>query len=312
MSMKKNYIYILVGLSLVTLLSACLKKIEKFNSNTISVDFAKPGPNFLISDATVNPKDSIQFSYTVNSPTAMSYVTITKNDAEIVRDSVKTGDMKTFSAVKKLVADSAAGVYTYKVVARNSAGVYLGSSMPIVVTVTPDFNYYTNLRLYVPDSTAKKNVTYFNLSSHTAFSYSDVVSKGSSNQIDIGYYYDTDSIVVSNKKQAKGHTIYNMQVSPVPNNLAIYDISTFTKNLTLMKIGTSPTWANITSAGILRATGKSLLKGTLPNSIGSLTAGNVIFFKTAAGKYGALLVTYFSQATAGPGTYMNFEVKIEK
>jgi len=310
--MKKNYIYILVGLSLVTLLSACLKKIEKFNSNTISVDFAKPGPKFLIADVTVNPKDSIQFSYTVNCPTPMSYVTVTENDVEIARDSVKTGDMKTFSSVKKFVADSAAGVYTYKIVARNSAGVYLGSSMPIVVTVTPDFNYYTNLRLYVPDSTAKKNLTYFNLSSHTGFSYSDVVSKGNSNQIDIGYYFDTDSIVVNKKNQAKGHTIYNLNISPVPNNLAIYDISNFTRNLTLMKVASSPTWVKITSAGILRATGQAQLKGNLPNSISSLAVGNIIFFKTAAGKYGALLITYFSQNTAGPGTYMNFEEKIEK
>jgi hypothetical protein len=311
--MKKNIIILCASVMLVSMLTSCVKKIDALmdTSNTATVTFVKSGPKFLTEDATVNPKDSIQFNFTITSPSNMKYISIVKNGitSNVTLDTIKpNGNHHYFTAIKKLVADSIPGSYYFKVVARDTLGIYLGSSDPIVVTVTPDFYYYTNKRLYVPDTTAKTNKTYYNLTSQTAFSYSDITA-ATSNQIDIGYFFDP---AILSGTTLKGHTIYNLALSPLPSAISMYDISTFTKNATQMKLITTPTWANLNSGGILKAQGVAAFKTASANSINSLAAGSVILFKTVGGKYGAIQVTYTGGGSPSKSTYINFEVKIQK
>ncbi|OCX53045.1 hypothetical protein BEL04_01650 [Mucilaginibacter sp. PPCGB 2223] len=307
--MKKRSIIFYTAIFLTILATSCVKVIDKFNSNNLTVTFNNQGSLFLTGDKTVNPKDSIKFSYSVVCTQPMSYLTLTKNDTEISRDSVKTGDRMSASGfLKKLVADTIPGQYVYKVVARDNTGIYLGASNPIIVTVTADFNYYTNQRLYVPDTTAMTNKCYYNVASQTAYSFTDINSGGvNSNLIDFGYFWDP---TIASGTTPKGNTIYNLAMSPVPSPIAMYNTASFTKNLTQFKVITTPTWANINSGGLLKAQGAAAFKTASANSVSQLAAGSVILFKTAAGKYGAINITYINAASPSKTTYMNFEVKL--
>jgi len=205
-----------------------------------------------------------------------------------------------------MVADTIPGNYVYKVVARDQDNIYLGSSTPITVTVSSNMTYVTNNRIYVPDTTAMTNNTYFNIATQTSYSYSGITA-ANSNLIDFGYFWDP---TIASGTTPKGHTIYNLNLSPVPSAIAMYNTSAFTKNATQFKLITSPTWVNLNSGGILKAQGATAFKTASANSISALAAGNIVLFKTAAGKYGAILVTYVSGGSAYATTYMNFDVKI--
>jgi len=306
--MKKESIIYYVSLLLVVFATSCVKVEPKFNSNNLTVTFNNAGVNYLTTDKTVNGKDSLDFSYSGTCTSAITYVTLTKNDTEIGRDSIKTGDRMSFAnLVKKMVADTIPGNYVYKVVARDQDNIYLGSSNPISVTVNSDMTYITNNRLYVPDTTAMTNKTYFNIATQTAYSYSDITAGSNSNLIDVGYFWDP---TIVSGTTVKGHTLYNLNLSPQPSAITMYNISAFTKNATQLKVITTPTWANLNSGAIIRQTGKTNFVTASANSVTQLASGSVVLFKTAGGKYGALYVKYVSGGSAYATTYMNFDVKI--
>ncbi len=300
---------------LASMLASCVKQIDPLiqTSNTATINFIAAGPKFLTSDITVNPGDSIQFSYSVTNTQRMKYVSLVKNaiNGDIFKDAIgSNADHYSFSAVKKIVADVVPGSYYYKVVTRDTLGVYLGDSKPIIVTVRPDFVYYTNKRLYVPDTTAKSNKTYFNFATETAYSYSDILANKNSDQIDIGFCWDP---AIASGTTPKGITLYNLNASPIPAPASIYDISTFTKNLTVLKLFTGLTWVNINAGSVIKAQCATAFATTSAanNSLTSLASGSIILFRTPSGRCGAMQITYISaNASAGPGTYINFEVKL--
>jgi hypothetical protein len=304
--MKRNSLIIFsVVLTSFLALTSCLKKIDIPNSNTIDVTLNNAGPNFITTDVTVNPKDSIFLSYSISSPGDMKYVGIQKNPTDaktfMIKDTLTDASKNSYSAIKKFAADSAAGVTKYRITALDAGGVYLGSK-DITVTVTSDFNYYTVRTLFVPDTTAKTNQTYFSSSTGQTFSYSGV--GGNSGLIDFGYFYDTAA--------ATGHTVYALNLTPMPSPLAIYDISSWTKNATIFKRSTTPAFASLTSSGALRSAGITNLASGTASKITTLAAGNVIFFKTAAGKYGAMQVNYINGASPAASTNISLDIKIQK
>lgn len=327
--MKRNLIILCTIILIAALATSCVKVIPKFNSNTITVAFNAPGPLYLTADKTVNGKDSIQFSYSVTCPTPMTNVTLVKNGTAIYSDSVKTADRLTFSGIKKIVADTAGGQYIYQVVARDNNGIYLGASNPIIVTVSPDFYNYVSRRLYAPDSTAKTNPCFINLATGTTYSYSDVNAANNSAQIDLGYFFNTDTVntntLAAPVKTAVGHTFYALSSTPVTGQRAFYDLSSWTKNATQINVATTPTFASLLSGGGLKSAGLTNLKtsyGSLPTytpglgvqspAFKPIVAGSVIFFKTAAGKYGAINILYVNQNNATHTTYVNFDYKIQR
>ena len=302
--MKKNKI-ILVGVMLVMVFTSCLKKIEIPQSNKATVTFTGSGTNFVTTNVTVNPKDSIFFNFTVVSEKDMKYVGIQKNPADLIafvaKDTLSAANKNSFTAIKKFAADSAAGVYKYRVLALDAAGIYVGSS-ELVVTVTSDFNFYSFKTLYVPDTTAKTNQTFFATTTGQTFSNSTVGTN--SGLIDFGYFYDTAS--------AKKHTIYALNITPVPTQFSFYDMSSWTKNATIFKKVTTPTFASLTSSGSLRTAGLANLASGATSSVSALAANNIILFKTAAGKYGALQVNFINADGPAATTYMSIDVKVQK
>lgn len=329
--MKKQSIIYYLALLLAVAVTSCAKVEPKFNSNNLTVTFNAPTATYLTADKTVNAKDSLDFSYSGSCTNPITYVTLTKNDTEVGRDSIKTGDRTSFSnLVKKMVADTIPGNYVYKVVARDKDNIYLGSSDPIIVTVTSNFNFYTNRRLYVPDSTAKTSPCFINLATGTTYSYTDVMSGNLSAQVDMGYFFSTDSVNTATSatatriKTTVGHTFYSPNSTPATGQRAFYDLSSWTKNATQLNIATSPSFASLNSSGALKAAGLTNLKtnySSVPNyslwptpqsSFKGIATASLIFFKTAAGKYGVINITYISSSGPGKGGYVNFDYKIQQ
>ncbi|TKC10116.1 hypothetical protein FA048_07875 [Pedobacter polaris] len=304
--MKTKNIIFSALLSLLVIVFSC-KKIDIPNTNKVAVSFASPGANYVTNDITVAPNAVIKFNFTITSESEMETVLIFKNATEISRETV-IGNKLSFTSDKSFTADAAPGVYTYRFLARDKGGIYMGERK-LVVTVTNanDMNFYTIKQLFVPDTVAKTNPTYYSLSTNEAFSYSNVGTK--SNLIDFGYFWDPE--LTGNPLAPKGHTIYALNITPIPAPLAIYDISGFTKNATLLKTITSPTFANLTSSTLLQSTGVTQLASGTSRSIFQ-AVGKTILFKTAAGKYGALQITYGNQEKPNKDTYIVFDIKIQK
>ncbi|TCC90014.1 hypothetical protein EZ428_12015 [Pedobacter frigiditerrae] len=303
--MKTKNIILSAILGLTTIVFSC-KKIDIPNSNKVNVTFANPAANYVTENITVSPNAVIKFNFTISSESEMETVFIMKNLTEISKETVTTNKLS-FTSDKTFAADAAPGVYTYRFLAKDKAGVYMGErKLTITVTNNNDFNYFTVKKLIVPDTTTKINPTYYSLSTNEAFSYTTGATK--SNLIDFGYFWDP---AIQSGTTPKGHTIYALNITPIPAPLSIYDISTFTKNATLLKVITSPTFANLNSSTLLQSTGVSQLASGTSTSINQ-AVGKTILFKTVAGKYGALQITYANQENPSKSTYIVFDIKIQK
>jgi hypothetical protein len=285
------------------LFTACEKKVSPVDGSRATIELANLGDKYITQNITVNPKDSIFFSYSVNSPVDMKFVSIQKNPvnhtAFLVRDTLTAANKNSYSAVKKFAADSVNGDWLYRIVAHDAAGVYIGHK-DIKVTVNSDYNYYTYRFLQVPDTTAKTNTCF--LAATTGSVYSLTTGGANSALIDMGFYYDTTT--------ANKFSLFALS-APQPQ-LAYYDIASWTKNATIMKKATSPAFNTLLSAGGLRAAGILNLASGTANKITALAAGNLVFFRTASGKNGCLQINYINGADGSKASYANVDVKIEK
>lgn len=305
--MKINKYQILSFTILIALITSCVKKVEPVDTFNVSVDYKASGTKYLTSDVTVNPKDSIYFDFTVSSPTDMAYIEIQKNGVKIDTFNLSNfANKKTFSGKKGYMVDSASGDYSYRVLARDDKAIFMGDGgKSIKVTVKPDFVFYSAKKLFVPDSILKVNECYFATTTGELLSYATGGTK--SNLIDFGYFYDTTTV------GAPKHTLYALTAS----TFAPYDISTWVKNATLLK--KMPTSVNfvtgLTSAGAIRTLiGGNMTSGTAAKvtTISTTSGSNVIGFKTAAGKFGAVLIRFVTADNASSSTNIEIDVKVEK
>ena len=299
--------YIIGLFTIAAVFSACEKKVDPIDTYFVTVEYRASNPKALTSDQTVNPKDSIYLDFTITSAEDMSYVEIQKNGVRIDTFRLNNApDKRSFSLVKGYKADSAAGDYTYRVLARNVNAVFLGDGgKSIKVTVTPDFHFWSYRVLAVPDTTAKTNKCYYSTSDGKIYSYSEGAAV--SGTIDFGYYYDTTT--------ANKHTIYALS-APQPL-LSFYDISSWTKNATIFKkMASSVNFVTqLTSAGAINTIIKNNMTSGTSSKVTTLstTSGsNVIGFKTVTGKYGAILIRFVKQDSPAKETTIEVDVKVQK
>src|SRR5688572_12799656 len=185
----KQYIIGLIAVSIG--LSACEKKVDPVDDFTVTVDYHNSMPKALTSDITLNPKDSFYLDFTITSPEEdMTFVEIQKNGVRLdTFQMAGQANKRSFSKIKGYRADSAAGEYTYRVLARNSKTVFMGDGgKAIKVTITPDFMLWSQRILFVPDTVEKMNKTYMSLSEGKTYNYTE--ASAVSSKIDFGYYYD--------------------------------------------------------------------------------------------------------------------------
>lgn len=305
---------ILGSLVLGLFLSACEKKVEDVGSFDVTVDFRNTGAKFVTGDVTLNPKDSIYFDFTISSPTAMSYIEIQKNGVRIDTFRLNSANNRSFSLVKGYRVDSAAGDYSYRVLARDARAIFMGDGGKMfTVTITPDFNFWSYRILQVPDSTDKTNKTYYSSTEGKTYSYTE--GAANSTKFDFGYYWDTTGRGTTATGDDLKHTIYSL--SAAQPQLGFYDISSWTKNITLLK--KMPTSVNfvsqLTSSGAIQTLiGGNMTSGTASKvTLVSTTAGsNVIGFRTAAGKFGAMLIRYVNGDSPNKTTQIEVDVKVQK
>lgn len=308
----KKYI---IGLFAATaVLSACEKKVDPIDTYTVTVDYRGGGKN-IAGDIEVNPKDSIYLDFTINSQDDMSYIEIQKNGVKIDTFRLNNAtNKKSFSLVKGYRADSASGSYTYRVLARDAGAVFMGDGgKQITVKVKPDFNFWSYRILQVPDTTNKTNKCYYSSVDGKVYSYTD--GGANSAKIDFGFYWDTTGRSTTSTSDDLKHCIYALN-SAQPQ-LGYYDISTWTKNTTLLK--KMPSSVNfvsqLTSGGAIQTLiGGNMTSGTSSKvTLVSTTAGsNVIGFKTAAGKFGAVLIRYVNGDSPNATTQIEVDVKVQK
>lgn len=300
----KKYITGILASGLV--FASCEKKVDPIDTFDVTVEYRSGGAKFITSDVTINPKDSIYFDFTISSPDPMSFVEIQKNGTRIDTFRLDASNNKSFSRVKGYRADSAAGDYTYRVLARNDKATFMGDGGKMFkVTITPDFNFWSYRILQVPDSVNKTNKCYYSSKDGKIYSYSD--GSAASADIDFGYYFD---IAGSN-----AHSFYALSAAQA--QLSFYDISTWTKNATILK--KMPSSVNfvsqLTSSGAIQTLiGGNMTSGTSSKVTAVSTSGgsNVIGFRTSGGKYGAILVRYINQNSAAKETQIEVDVKVQK
>lgn len=301
----KKYLILLAGLAI--LIAGCEKKVEPIDTYGVTVEYKGTGSKFLTGDITLNPSDSIYLDFTIASPEDMAYVEIQRNGVKV--DTFRldnAANKKVFSAIKGYKVDSSAGEYTYRVLARNNRATFMGDGGKIfTVTVTPDFHFWSYRILQVPDTTAKTNTCFYSTSDGKVYSYTE--GGANSAAIDFGYFFDISG---SNK-----HSIYALNAQP--SQLNFYDISSWTKNATLLKkMPSSVNFVNnLKSAGAINTLIKNNMNsGTSTKVSGLTTSGgnNVVGFKTASGKYGAMLIRFISQDSPSAGTRIEVDVKVQK
>jgi hypothetical protein len=312
MTMKK---YIIGIFASGLLLTACEKKVDPIDTYFVTVEYKQSSPKHVTGDVEVNPKDSIYFNFTITSPSDMAYVEIQKNGNRIDTFRLNNAvDKKTFSLIKGYRADSVAGDYTYRILARNDKAVFMGDGgKQIKVTVKPDFNFWSYRILQVPDTVNKTNKCYYSTVDGKVYSYSEGAPV--SGTIDFGYYWDTTGRSSSSTSDDLKHCFYSL--SSAQPQLNYYDISSWTKNVTLLK--KMPSSVNfvsqLKSAGAIQTLiGGNMNSGTSSKiTLLSTTAGsNVIGFKTATGKFGAVLIRFVDGDSPNKTTQIEVDVKVQK
>ncbi len=310
--MKKyiiGFVIVLAGLT------ACEKKVDAVDTYYVAVDFKNSGGKVISGDVEVNPKDSIYLDFTITSRDDMAYVEIQKNGRRI--DTFRltnASNKKTFSLLKGYIADAASGSYTYRVLARDAGAIFMGDGdKKITVTVKPDFTFWSYRILQVPDTVAKVNKAYYSTSEGKVYSYSEAAANSA--KIDFGYYWDTTGRATPSTSDDLKHSFYSLSVPQ--GQLSFYDITTWTKNVTLFKkMPSSVNFVNgLTSGGAIQTLiGGNMASGTSTkiSTISASSPNNVIGFKTASGKFGAILVRYVQGDSPNATTQIEVDVKVQK
>lgn len=293
-------------------LAACEKTVDPVDDFKVGVEYRSSSPKAVTSDVALNPKDSIYLDFTISSPDQdMAYVEIQKNGVRIdTFQLTNQANKRSFSKVKGYMVDSAAGEYSYRVLARNSRAIFLGDGgKAIKVTVKPDFMLWSQRFLAVPDTVAKTNKAYMSLSEGKTYSYTE--AGAISSKIDLGYYFDTTGRGTATTNDDQFHSIYS--ISAPQSQLGFYDISSWTKNVTLFKRLSGVNFnTQLTSGGAINTLVKNNMTTGTSTKISLLVANNVIGFKTADGKYGAMLIRIVNGSTPDKTTNIEIDVKIQK
>jgi len=315
--------YIVACMGVLISLSACKKERENiFNMfKDVEVTYHNNSPYSLTDYKEVNVNDSIYIDFTITSKNkSMHQVCVWEAGAAtpFLRLTPSDAQRKSYSNVVKLKMNSKVGLTSYRVWALDSAGVYIGDGYKTLsVFVNPDYKYWSNRYMQVPDTLEKAAKCYISLRTGQLYSYEE--AKQQPELIDAAIFYDENANVLTNPADTLGgFTIYSLDASPNP--LALYDISAWTKRsvqFSSLKTNQANTFRNTIRTGALL---KSNAGSSFPNkkvlltSVSSrapVTSNNMVYFKTPEGKIGALFVNYVTGHSSKKGVIMNVDVKIE-
>lgn len=255
------------------------------------------GPLLTVSaeSETVEPGDTINFSVEVRAGDAkLDELSITNAEGSYLEDlqgdkwenvSVSAPFNETISFVRPL-AESYSFVFTVK----DKDGLSETKTATITVTAEEDITEYTNKTLYAPagDGTSESVIDL-----HTGTIYTINNGEANSSDIDMAYFY--------------GQTKEASLAAPDVTIVGV-DLTGWTKNATRFKT-TAVDYANMSDALALADAWNS---GTDEvDQINNLSAGDVVLFKTADEKHGAIKVNSIKLGYA-TSDYINITYKIKK
>ena len=300
--MKPIFIKILGVFAVLPLIFSSCKKEGKniFNMFDVTVDFHSNSPYSVTDYKIVNAQDSVYLEYTINSPTKdMEVVCIFENGsgAPFSKTTLKDSQRRSYSGVVKLKMSNKVGKTTYRIWALDGAGVYLGDGYKsVTVDVVPDYTYWAGRKLYVygtrtPDKTFdsyKSEKSYFSVTTGESFSYNE--GAANADKIDFGMSTTIDATKA-------GDDIFIISCYALSANYlkTDYPVDTWTDKGTLF----SAPQANQSSAWLALRTSAQIIaaaKGKKPalKIVTGLKPGNLFYFLTKKGEYGAIYVNYFN------------------
>ncbi|GAB3018209.1 hypothetical protein GCM10027051_24110 [Niabella terrae] len=270
-----------------------------FNMFNVKLDLHGTQPYSVGEDGliTIGTNDSALVEYTIESPDQDMYqVALYKTGGGLpqVRIPITEGmDRRSYTGSFVFYGqDLGAGSTTsYRIWAYDVNGVYLGDGYKrITINVLSDIKYFTNRKVFSPDSATGELPCYVSLSDGALYSY----KTGSANakDIDFGIFQRWDTTWSDDNYSVKrNYYLYSLSADPLP--FTHYDIGSWTRRGTLFSDANKGNANDFkkkftTSAKIEKEATKKPIELTMVPT--PLASNQFIYFKTPEGKYGVLFI----------------------
>ena len=326
---------IIKGLSLlfaVLAFGSCKKESENIFTmfKDVKVTFEDRGPYAITEDAVVNDGDSVNIYYTITSPNqAMFQVAVdsTQGNGVVATRKINLDESQRheYSGVIRMKMQRD-GKTTFRVYGLSEDNIFLGDGYTsITVEEKASYIYLTNRKVYphvieLPEGSGSiadgkmtgERKSFFSLATGESFNYEEATAN--SDKIDFGIYFKIDT-----RETNYGDLVYNLySPSTSENPLPELDMSGWTKRNTLFSApieAAQPTFVNDLSSSSkiqekAEAVDISLTQSAISESGKAFSPGNMYYFLTPEGKYGAIYISQLSSDAIGG--YFSISVKIQK
>jgi hypothetical protein len=264
---------------------------KKDSTDSATFDFIGSDP-YISADKTVTAGSTIQFKWTISSPTSMASFDISKNDALVSgwgNKVIPSASKSTYTDEASLTADANPGTYVYTFTVYDSEGTEI-IHKSITITVTASSAAITKYTAKLLGASASATGSSFSTSTGEVFG--SAAAATNSAKVDFIYFYSTSASVLAEiLSPSYGSVNYSSYVTA---NWGTKNSTKFAKTtaVTSSEFDAMTTDAKITStvAGISWNTEERVV---------TLAVGDIFAFKTAAGKYGLAKVTALTTGEAG-------------
>lgn len=305
----------------VMVFASCKKEAENiFNMFTdVTVTFNNSDPRCVTDYKLVNDKDEVWIDFTINSAREdmFSYVVETSagtaQPSRIVYPITDNTKRRSFSEIIKLTMNRD-GKSSYRVYALNQKGIYLGDGYKkVTIEVNPSYIISANRDIFLPDTVAKVEPSFFSLTEGRTYSFTD--GSANASKIDFGIFRTM-------YRDAQNNTLFAINLyntSKPVTTFPIYDVSSWQKRLTIFSAPVTNQGTVFLTGAISGSTIETLARARTINlnatvattAAAGLAPNNAVFFLTPEGKYGMLLVNRVTADAKGK-PYINVSVKMQR
>lgn len=294
----------LIPVLLLVMFASCKKDAPSiFDMFKVKLTFNQSQPYAVDENGEIEltSKDSVLIDYTIESPDEDMYmVCLYREGANLPEQKIAitdNGKRRVYSGTFKFLAkDLGAGQTSFRIWPIDQTGIYLGDGYKkIKVNVLSDLKYFSNIKVFMPDTTGKVDPCYLSVSDTGPNTYSYTTGAANSAKIDFGFYSKT--VQVNPTTQRIDHYMYSLTANPLP--FTPYDISSWSKRGTLFsapvtKDATPAFWKSRFNTGPkIEAEAKAANINLTSSPV--LTANSFVFFKTPEGKYGVIFIQSLNQ-----------------
>ncbi|SFC15427.1 hypothetical protein SAMN05421747_105102 [Parapedobacter composti] len=312
---------VLLGGGLV--MAACKKEAANiFNMFTdVTVTFHGDHPFSVTDYKLVNDGDSVYIDYTIASANEDMYAVVVEkvggaqgNNPERTETVISDeSERRSYSRILKLKMQRD-GQTSYRIFAKNRVGHYMGDGYTkVTIEVRPSYRVIPDRRIFAPDSVSGTTPSFYSLMRGEAFSFAE--GREHSADIDFGIRVRPDP-----RPAHANQLIYNYySLSTDPNPFEPYDISDWEKRETIFSApltGQTNTFLyTLVSSSVIEEHAKSRDLTVTSTDFGTwqagLAPGNLVYFLTPEGKYGAIHVNQSTKDLEGR-PYINISVKMQR